>query len=297
MQTQPPVVDAVLFLGAFALYQGGGLGEVPVELEDFLMYLQTFAAISATASSPQTRFLAHYHVATVLKQHPDEAVRLAYIKDTLEHCPFESLKERVVLILKDEIIYATSPPGEMRFELSKHRNNENLVCTVCRHTTARKDNMRDHLQRKHPDLDVEETVQEIMAIARPGISESENSIFGSPVVLEELFSVLFPDVGELLSGGNEPSWQAFKNHYPTLVATVNFYYFLLKSPATKDRLDVCNKEHVGRVETRFLYPLTKAVEGFKAKKGGEDTDGSMDFELDILAEVLERVADTKKNYV
>lgn len=229
VQAQPPVVDAVLSLGAFALYQGGGLGDIPSELEDFLMYLQTFAAISATATSPEARFLAHHHVTTVLGKHPDEAVRLAYIKDTLEHCPFESLKERVVVILKDEIIHATT--------------------------------------------------------------ESSSSIFSSPVVLEELFPVLFPDVGDLFSGSDQQNLSVFKNHYPRLVATVNFYYCLLKSPAAQSHLGVCNKEHADRVENRFLQPLAKAIEGFKSRK---DVDGSMEFELDILAEVLERVDDTKK---
>lgn len=226
---QPPIVDAVLSLGAFALYQGGGLGDVPGKLEDFLMYLQTFAAISATATSPEARFLAHYHVTTVLKKHPDEAVRLAYIKDTLEHCPFESLKERVVVILKDEIIHATT--------------------------------------------------------------ESSSSIFNTPVVLEELFPVLFPDVGDLFSGSDQQNLSAFKNYYPRLVATVNFYYCLLKSPTARSQLEACNKEHAERVEKRFLQPLAKVVGGFKSRK---DADGSMEFELDILAEVLERVDDTKK---
>lgn len=230
--SQPPVVDAVLFLGAFALCQGGGLGDVPGELEGFLMYLQTFAAISATAKSPQARFLAHHHVTAVLKKHPDDAARLAYIKDTLEHCPFESLKEMVVVILKDEITHATT--------------------------------------------------------------ESSNSIFSTPVVLEELFPVLFPDVGDLFSGSDQQNWSAFKNHYPRLVATVNFYYFLLKSPATQGHLGVCSKEHAERVETRFLQPLAKAIEGFKSRRDVGDADGLMEFELDILAEVLERVDDTKK---
>lgn len=206
------------------------------------MYLQTFAAISATATSPQARFLAHQHVATCLKKHPDEAVRLAYIKDTLEHCPFESLKERVVVILKDEIMHATSPSSS-------------------------------------------------------GGGSTLDSIFSTPVVLEELFSVLFPDIDELLSGSEEQNWETFKNTYPTLVATVNLYYFLIKSPATRDRMEVCNKEHAERVDKRFLEPLDKAVEGFKARGNVEDSERTMEFELDILAEVLERVADTKKNAI
>ncbi|KAI5806950.1 YAP-binding/ALF4/Glomulin [Geopyxis carbonaria] len=107
-QTQPPVIDAILFLGTLAL-KNNGLGDVPDEIEPFTIYLQIFAVISTNSNSPQARFLAHYHVSTCLRAHPNEAVRLAYIKDTLEHCPFESLKAAVVGILKDEILHATTP--------------------------------------------------------------------------------------------------------------------------------------------------------------------------------------------
>ena len=107
-QSQPAVIDAILFLGAFAL-KTSGLGDPPVEPEPFMIYLQIFAVISTNAASAQQRFLAHRHVAGVLRAHQNEAVRLAYVRDTLEHCPFESLKAAVVGILKDEIIHATTP--------------------------------------------------------------------------------------------------------------------------------------------------------------------------------------------
>ncbi|KAF8421004.1 YAP-binding/ALF4/Glomulin [Tirmania nivea] len=108
------VLDAVLFLGAWALSaEGGGFGEAPdghasEGEEGWLMYLQTFALLSATSPSPLTRLLCHNHLAQIIHAHPDEATRLAYMKDTLEHCPFDSLKASIIGILKDEIASATT---------------------------------------------------------------------------------------------------------------------------------------------------------------------------------------------
>jgi hypothetical protein len=107
-QSNPAVIDAILFLGALAL-ETGGLGDIPEKSDAFFIYLQIFSVISTNASSPQQRFLANSHVARCLRAHPNEAVRLAYVRDTLEHCPFESVKAAVVGIFKDEIVHATTP--------------------------------------------------------------------------------------------------------------------------------------------------------------------------------------------
>lgn len=107
-QSQPPVIDAIIFLGQLAL-DTGGLGDIPESTESFFIYLQIFSVISTNAQSAQARFLANSYVARCLRAHPNEAVRLAYVRDTLEHCPFESVKAAVVGILKDEIIHATTP--------------------------------------------------------------------------------------------------------------------------------------------------------------------------------------------
>ena len=141
-------------------------------------------------------------------------MRLAYIKDTLEHCPFETLKAAVVGILKDEILSASlSTPPKL------------------------------------------------------------NSIFASPVCLEELFDVLFPEVeiGDV---------DDFRNYYPTLVATANLYYFLVLSPVCREKLGV-GKEFSERVEGKFLTPAKKALEGISLE--GEE------MEADILKDVIERI--------
>jgi hypothetical protein len=107
-QSHPAIIDAILFLGALSL-ETGGLGDIPESTDAFFIYLQIFSVISTNASSAQQRFLANTHVARCLRAHPNEAVRLAYVRDTLEHCPFESVKAAVVGILKDEIVHATTP--------------------------------------------------------------------------------------------------------------------------------------------------------------------------------------------
>ncbi|KAL7273563.1 YAP1-binding protein 1 [Rhizina undulata] len=234
-QSQPAVIDAVLFLGAQALHDKG-LGEIPETVEEFLIYLQNFGVTSATSSSAQSRFLAHQHFSGCLRKHPDEAVRLAWVRDTLEHCPFESLKAAVVGILKDEIIHATfSSSGED---------------------------------------------------SAPSTPGSANSIFASPLVIEELEKFLFPDMKQVFAGNEQQNWDAFKSLYPTIMATVNLYYFLLLSPATRDRLGVARKENIARIEERYLGPLGKVVQGFKGAEEGQ-------MEVEVLGDLLQRVEGVK----
>lgn len=147
-------------------------------------------------------------------------MRLAYIKDTLEHCPFETLKAAVVGILKDEILSASlSTPPKL------------------------------------------------------------NSIFASPVCLEELFDVLFPEA-------EIDDVDDFKNYYPTLVATANLYYFLVLSPVCREKLGVGKRELAERVDGKFLTPTMKALEGIILEGGG--------MEADILKDVIERIREKVK---
>ncbi|KAI5850021.1 hypothetical protein BZA05DRAFT_419405 [Tricharina praecox] len=50
-----------------------------------------------------------------------------------------------------------------RHTKSKHRREEHLVCAVCGHRTARKDNMRDHIKRRHGEDVVERIMNAVMA--------------------------------------------------------------------------------------------------------------------------------------
>ncbi|KAF2432761.1 DUF1760-domain-containing protein [Tothia fuscella] len=108
MGTEPePLVDAILFLGLLAL-EDNNIGE-PESDEAFCHYLQNTSLLSANTPSPSLRYHAYYLTSTVLRSHPHDLVRLTFIRDTLEHCPYENLKTSAVGWIKGETIEANPP--------------------------------------------------------------------------------------------------------------------------------------------------------------------------------------------
>lgn len=106
--TEPyALIDASLALGLISL-EHDAIGQ-PQTDEDFNTYLQLISLLSSNCPSPNLRGHAHYLASTVLRSHPDESVRLAFIRDTLEHCPFENLKVSAVGWIKGETIEANPP--------------------------------------------------------------------------------------------------------------------------------------------------------------------------------------------
>jgi hypothetical protein len=105
-----PLLDAILALGLLAI-QGNQVGE-PSDDDQFTEYLRTLALISANSPSPSLRYQAHYLTSTILRSHPSDVVRLTFIRDTLEHCPYENLKATAVGWLKGETLEANmAQPG------------------------------------------------------------------------------------------------------------------------------------------------------------------------------------------
>ncbi|GIZ46971.1 hypothetical protein CKM354_001007300 [Cercospora kikuchii] len=103
--TEPEaLVDAVLALGLQCLEQDA-IGE-PKSEEQFNEYLQVVALLSSNCPNANLRGHAHYLTSTVLRSQPDEQVRLSFIRDTLEHCPFENLKVSAVGWIKGETLEA-----------------------------------------------------------------------------------------------------------------------------------------------------------------------------------------------
>ncbi|KAK6359706.1 hypothetical protein TWF696_000848 [Orbilia brochopaga] len=106
------VIDAMVFIGSWITRHGekdgdvSELGVIPSKDDAFFLYLQQYSALSATVSEPDLRALSFLHVTTMLHLNPREELRLAFIKDTLEHCPFEALKAAIIGYLKDEILAA-----------------------------------------------------------------------------------------------------------------------------------------------------------------------------------------------
>ena len=106
--TEPEaLIDAALALGLLCLGHDS-VGE-PASDEQFNEYLQVVALLSANCPSPNLRGHAHYVASTVLRSQPDDNARLVFIRDTLEHCPFENLKVSAVGWIKGETIEANSP--------------------------------------------------------------------------------------------------------------------------------------------------------------------------------------------
>lgn len=102
-------IDAVLFLGNFAWANSPDVEGVDDEV--FHNILQRLSLISANTPSAALRYQAHLLTSAILHLHPSDNVRLAFIKDTLEHCPYENLKASAVGWLKDEILAAQGSPG------------------------------------------------------------------------------------------------------------------------------------------------------------------------------------------
>lgn len=106
--TEPEgLIDAMLALGLLTL-EHNAIGE-PSSDDQYTEYLQSIALLSSNCPSPNLRGHAHYLASTILRSHPDDQVRLAFIRDTLEHCPFENLKVSAVGWIKGETIEANPP--------------------------------------------------------------------------------------------------------------------------------------------------------------------------------------------
>jgi hypothetical protein len=108
------LLDTILAQALIAL-EKNNVGE-PKDDESFAQYLQTISLISANTPSPSLRGHAHYLTTTVLRSHPHDLVRLTFIRDTLEHCPYENLKASAVSWLKGETLEANAPQAQSQDE-------------------------------------------------------------------------------------------------------------------------------------------------------------------------------------
>jgi len=107
--TEPlPLIDSVLALGFVALHADTGQSRSLSDV-DFHQYLQRLSLLSANTPSSNLRFNAHLLTTAILHAHPSPQSRYNFIRDTLQHCPYETLKVSAVGWLKDEILAAASP--------------------------------------------------------------------------------------------------------------------------------------------------------------------------------------------
>lgn len=101
-----PLIDAVLFLGFLIINAQPNVTGGSDSDHVFNNVLQRLSLLSANMPSPVLRYHAHLLTSTILHHNPSENSRLAFIRDTLEHCPFENLKASAIGWLKDEILAA-----------------------------------------------------------------------------------------------------------------------------------------------------------------------------------------------
>lgn len=111
---EPGIVDAILAVGLW-LEHANKFVSGPLEDEDFLQHLQSLSLLSANYSSPTLRYIAHVLTSSILHAHPVDRLRLTFISDTLEHCPYEALKASAVSWLKEELITAHKRKAENIF--------------------------------------------------------------------------------------------------------------------------------------------------------------------------------------
>ena len=98
------IVDATLALSLLAVVRKD-IGH-PRTDEEFTSYLQRTSLLSANTPLPALRYVAHYITSIVLHAHASDLIRLQFIHDTLEHCPYENLKASAVEWFKDELLTA-----------------------------------------------------------------------------------------------------------------------------------------------------------------------------------------------
>lgn len=110
----PGVIDGVLAIGLWLEHENRFVSG-PLEDEDFLQHLQSLSLLSANNPSPTLRYAAHALTSSILHAHPVDRVRLTFITDTLEECPYDSLKASAVSWLKEEIITAEERKSENVF--------------------------------------------------------------------------------------------------------------------------------------------------------------------------------------
>lgn len=99
--TEPlALIDAVLALFPFL----EASDSLPDAVQTFNETVQRVALLSANTPNASLRYQAHLVTKNILASHPDKAIRLDYIKDTLKDCPYENLKASAVGWLKEEVL-------------------------------------------------------------------------------------------------------------------------------------------------------------------------------------------------
>jgi hypothetical protein len=99
------ILDSVMVLGWKSL-EANGAAVIPADFEDFFAYVQRLSVLSAQVPLGDLRYEAYLLTTAILHSNPSSEQRFRFIRDTLEHVPFENLKVCAVGWLKGEILDA-----------------------------------------------------------------------------------------------------------------------------------------------------------------------------------------------
>ena len=114
------VLDSVLLLGWAALTWNGGFSHFyDDDKEAFFNYLNQLNMISACTPHAHLRHQYHIYSSIILHSNQSSQIRLNYVKDTLENCPFPNLKVSAIGWLKGEIASAFNLGPAISFNFTK----------------------------------------------------------------------------------------------------------------------------------------------------------------------------------
>ena len=313
-----PVIDALCALGIVAFIDGSkpiiprsryastsihfdfstsNLSGFP-DTADFQSYIQTLSLIAATNPDPKLRAVAHYLATSVLHAHPSASVRLLIIRDVLEHCPFQNLKESAVGWLKDEIANAVpvAVPG------SDSQQVAGLGIGISDGDASQLEPL-DMKEVKVTRVINAKRQNNDTSIDNPEIVDEQTNIFATPTALATTASFLFPDLTDLSDDKSHKStlsssYSAITNNnldmsfiasVPLHIATLNLLYLLLSAPRLRDTVDMSSLLETHAVERKFLGPLQRycmdKILILEASIAEEQVKG----ELRILSMTVDRV--------
>jgi hypothetical protein len=263
-----PLLDALLFHGLIAL-EMKNIGD-PQSDDQFASYLQSVSLVSAAVPSPTIRFHAHYLTTAVLRSHPKDVTRFAYIRDTLEHCPFESLKASAVSWIKDETVAANKPVTGN----GKQAADANALAAVEDDTLslfASPIPLSTLCSDLWPDLSAEYN-----------FSTSDSS----------------PDTTTAIEEPQQAYFLLLAN-YGFYAATLNFLLLLLRSQYLHANLNIKSLLEEGEILKNFVHPLRDAAAHYETLSKLEGDDEPADsaggvMELNLLKMLTSDVGEEVK---
>ncbi|KAI9716347.1 MAG: hypothetical protein M1812_005412 [Candelaria pacifica] len=224
----PALIDTILALGLYTLHNTA-IGS-PEDDDQFTQYLQTLSILSANAPSPTLRYHAHVLTSQILHSHPSDLIRLSFIRDTLEHCPYEPLKESAISWLKTEILASNPSPPQPTSPQSLAANS----------------------------IDNETEI------------DNERSIFATPIALDTLAPFLFPSLTpSLLQQPLTSAYQTFKLNLGFYLAVTNLSYLLFANANLRQKLDLQTLLPDHNIVGSFIEPLSEAIRRFRKVLNGE----------------------------